>query len=109
MRGILCGRQPPRAVQTNRRQRQIGGSGDDRRDLLAARGVRRRQHARIGDAGNLPENALDFVRLHLAARHVDERRHPAGQHQLAVAGHESVVAGEESAVPEVASPSVAPT
>ena len=69
----LVRRQPPGAVLPDSRQRQTGRARDDRRDLLSARQVGGRHHARIGDAVHLPQNALDLTRLHLASRDVDER------------------------------------
>ena len=99
----LVRREPARrsAGPSDQRRRQPRDDAGD--DLLAALRVRRRQHAGIVDAGHRPQHVLDFVRLHLPAGDVHERRDPPAQRQPAVGVARAVVAGQKAAVAEAVS------
>ena len=82
-----------------RRQRRIRAH-EERDDLLSALIARHAEHARVGDAWQLQQPALDLGGVDLAARHVDERRDAPGQDEPASVVQIAEVAGEESAVGE---------
>ncbi len=95
------GRQACRAELSNLRRGHVVAMGHHTgHHLLAAHRVGDSQHPDIVDAAHRPQDLLDFFRLDLLSRDVDERRCAAGEDQALPGVETAEIARQEPPVRE---------
>jgi hypothetical protein len=100
-RNLEAGQHPGRvrpqfALVDAHARREDDGSGD----LLAQRGMRDREHARLRHCRMPEQHAFDFARSDLLAAAIDDILDPSAQRQIPVAIEPTQVAGAKPAVDE---------